>query len=166
MRRSITLAVVAAMLLVTPAAFALHAVDPNDVKGGIDIADSEVKIRQISPGVFRMRLIAIRYDEAFDFSEGKGSVYWQLDTRGDGRADYEAYVFGDPKAVPAADVFCLFKSLRGPHEEYVKALVNENVALCGFPKRFVKITKDIRWRLAGRLEGVIDRAPNVGWYGG
>jgi hypothetical protein len=166
MRRSITLAVVAAMLLTTPAALALHAVDPNDVKGGIDIADSEVKIREIDPGVFRMRLVATRYDKAFDFSEGKGSVYWQLDTRGDGAADYEAFVFGDPEAVPAADAFCLFKSLREPHKEFVKVLVQENVALCGFPKRFVKITKDIRWRLAGRLEGVIDRAPNRGWYGG
>lgn len=166
MRKLISLAVIAAMLVTTPAAFALHAVDPDDVEGGIDIADTEVKIREIEPGVFRMRLIAIRYDEPFDFSEGKGSVYWQLDTRGAGKADYEAFVFGDPEAEPAADAFCLFRSLRTGRERYVRVLVNENVALCGFPKRYVRITKDIRWRAAGRLAGVIDRAPDTGWYGG
>jgi len=164
MKRLTTLVIVAAALLATPVAFGASAADPNDVDGGIDIARSSIRTVEIGSGVFRTRLKAVTYDP-LDLSDGVGSIYWQLDSKGDGRPDYEAYVFGDPKAKPDAPAFCLFKSLGAPHEEYVKVAVSGKTAVCAFPRRYVETTKEIRWRLAGRMEGVVDRAPDTGWNG-
>jgi hypothetical protein len=155
-------AITAVTVLVIPAALGAGAGDPDDVAGGIDIARSAIRTVETAPGVFRIRLKAVAFDP-LELSSGVGSIYWQLDSRGGDAPDYEAYVFGDPKTEPA---LCLFRSLRAPHEEYVKVAVSGRVAVCAFPKRFIEITKAVRWRLAGRSQGVIDRAPNTGWYGG
>lgn len=162
---STALAVVIATLLTAPAALGASAADPDDVTGGIDIARSAVRTVEPSPGEFRMRLKVLTYD-LLDLSDGVGSIYWQLDTRGAGAPDYEVYVFGDPEAVPAAPAFCLFRALGTEIREYVQVSVSGTTAVCGFPRHFVKTTKPIRWRVAGRSAGVIDRAPDIGWNGG
>jgi hypothetical protein len=153
-------------LLAATAAQAATGTDPDDVNGGLDISRSIVRTVEIEPGHFRLRLTAETY-EPFDLSGGVGSFYWQLDTWGADAPDYEAYVFGDPKAVPAAPVFCLVKSMHGPFlKDYVTAVVSGNRATCAIPRHDLRVTKPIRWRLAGRQDGVVDRAPDVGWYGG
>lgn len=151
-------------MLSAQSAWAATATDPDDVEGGLDVARSRVAIRETDPGIFRLRLTVWTYDE-FDLSGGVGSFYWQLDTKGTGRPDYEVFVFGDPKAEPAAPVFCLVKSMRTRFQAYVDVRQGDKRVTCSIPRRFVRIDDGIRWRLAGRMQGVIDRAPDTGWYG-
>jgi hypothetical protein len=37
--------------------------------------------------------------------------------------------------------------------------------VCSLPRHDLKMTKDVRWRVAGRLNDLIDRAPDTGWNG-
>src|SRR5439155_5212901 len=45
----------------------------------------------VDPGANRMRLAVTTYDP-FDLSDGIGSFYWQIDSKGAGRPDYVAYM--------------------------------------------------------------------------
>jgi len=82
-----------------------------------------------------------------------------------GATDYVVYMFGDPDAVPAAPVFCLVKSTNPdrPYKAYVHVDATKRSVVCGLPARDLRTTKAIRWRLAGRLHGIVDRAPDSGW---
>src|SRR3954469_4044352 len=109
MRRIASTMITAALLLGAPSVFAASAGDPKDTPKGLDVATSSIRTVKIKPGVFRDRIRVTTYD-AFDLSNGKGSFYWQIDSYGDGAADYVVSMFGDPNAVPAAPVFCLVRS--------------------------------------------------------
>ena len=119
---------------------------------------------KIKPGVFRDRIKVTTYN-AFDLSNGNGSFYWQIDSYGDGAPDYVVYMFGDPTAVPAAPLFCqvMSKNPADPFKAYVHVDSTNRSVVCGLPSKDLKATKTIRWRLAGRLHGTVDRAPDTGW---
>jgi hypothetical protein len=166
MRRIACLVAGTALLLTANAAFAASASDPQDTPKGLDIARSSIRTVKIADGVFRKRIAVTTY-KPFDLSNGKGSFYWQIDSYGDTSVDYVVYMFGDPDAVPAQPIFCLVKS-KNPnltYRKYVHVAATATRVVCGLPARDLKTTKVIRWRLAGRLGDVIDRAPDSGWYG-
>ena len=166
MRRFATMAVATVLLIGVQNAWGLSASDPQDTPGGLDIASSSFRVVPIAGGAYRTRLAVSTY-EAFDLSNGKGSFYWQIDSYGDGAVDYVAYMFGDPDAVPAEPVFCLVKS-RNPdviYKAYVPVTATATRVVCGLPRHDLKMTKDVRWRVAGRIHGLIDRAPDTGWNG-
>ena len=134
--------------------------------GRLDIASSSIRIVPIDGGAYRTRLAVSTY-EAFDLSNGKGSFFWQIDSYGDSAVDYVVKVFGDPDAVPAEPVFCLVKS-KNPdviYKAYVPVTATHTRVVCGLPRHDLKMTKDVRWRVAGRLNDLIDRAPDTGWNG-
>ncbi len=164
MRRIASTVIIAALLLAAPSAFAAVAGDPKDTAKGLDIATSSIRTVKVERGVFRDRIRVTTYN-AFDLSNGKGSFYWQIDSYGDGATDYVVYMFGDPDAVPAAPVFCLVKSTNPdrPYKAYVHVDATKRSVVCGLPARDLRTTKAIRWRLAGRLHGIVDRAPDSGW---
>jgi hypothetical protein len=164
MRRIASTVITAALLLGAPSAFAASAGDPKDTPKGLDVATSSIRTVKVKPGVFRDRIKVSTYN-AFDLSTGKGSFYWQIDSYGDGSADYVVSMFGDPNAEPAAPVFCLVKSTNPerPYKAYVHVDATKRSVVCGLPARDLKTTKAIRWRLAGRLHGTVDRAPDTGW---
>lgn len=166
MRRFATVAVATMLLIGVQNAWGLSASDPQDTPGGLDIASSSIRTVAIAGGAYRTRLAVTTY-KAFDLSNGKGSFFWQIDSYGDGAVDYVAYVFGDPNAVPAEPVFCLVKS-KNPdviYKAYVPVTATSTRAVCGLPRHDLKTTKSIRWRVAGRLNDLIDRAPDTGWNG-
>jgi len=166
MRRFATVAVATLILIGTQNAWGLSASDPKDTPGGLDIASSSIRTVAIAGGAYRTRLAVTTY-KAFDLSNGEGSFFWQIDSYGDGAVDYVAYMFGDPNAVPAAPVFCLVKS-KNPdviYKAYVPVTASDTRVVCGLPRHDLKMTKDVRWRVAGRLNDVIDRAPDSGWNG-
>jgi hypothetical protein len=164
MPKFLRLAVTAAILLTANAAWAASGTDPNDTDGGIDILHSSVN-RTVRPdGKVRIVLRATAED-TLTLETGKGSLYWQLDTKGTNEADYEVYVFGDPVANdPAGPLYCLLQNANGAHKHFVDVRELDTVARCAVPRYLLKIDKPVRWRLAGRLAGVVDRAPDVGWY--
>ena len=163
MRKILALVMASLMALGAQAALAVTRSDPNDVTSGLDIETSSIREAEVADGVFRTRFEVTTYDP-FDLSDGVGSFYWQLDTKGDGAVDYELYMFGDPKAVPTGPLFCLLKATDHSGKVYGRVQQGDASFLCGFPSHFVKTTHDVRWRLAGRMEGIIDRAPDSGWY--
>ncbi len=164
MRRVASTLITAALLLGAHSALAAGPGDPKDTPKGLDIATSSMRTVKIKPGVFRDRIKVTTYN-AFDLSNGKGSFYWQIDSYGDGAADYVVYMFGDPNAVPAARLFCLIKSTNPDHahKAYVPVDATSTSVVCGFPSADLKTTKRVRWRVAGRLHGTVDRAPDTGW---
>jgi len=166
MRRFATVAVATMLLIGIQNAWGLSASDPKDTPGGLDIASSSIKTVQIAGGAYRTRLAVSTY-KPFDLSNGKGSFYWQIDSYGDGAVDYVATMFGDPDAVPARPVFCFVKSTNPDviYKAYVPVTATSTRVVCGLPRHDLKRTKDIRWRIAGRLNGLIDRAPDTGWNG-
>ncbi len=165
MRRIPILLAAAILATAIPMAHAASGTDPNDVKGGLDISSSSVRTVQLPDGHWRVRLKVETYNR-FDLSNGKGSFYWQLDTRGGSAADYQVFVFGDPKALPAAPLFCLLKNMNGAKRGFMHVTATDRSATCAIPRHLLDPTKDIRWRVAGRLNGVVDRAPDTGWYAG
>lgn len=166
MRRIAAVMVGAAVMLSAHAAFAASDADPRDTPNGLDIERSSIRTVEIDQGVFRRRIAVATYNR-FDLSTGKGSFFWQLDSYGDSAVDYVVYMFGDPNAQPPEPAFCLVKSKNPdrPYKAYVHVAVTNKRVVCGLPARDLKQTKDIRWRLAGRLGGTVDRAPDTGWYG-
>jgi len=164
MRRIASTMITAALLPGAPSVFAASAGDPKDTPKGLDVATSSIRTVKIKPGVFRDRIRVTTYD-AFDLSNGKGSFYWQIDSYGDGAADYVVSMFGDPNAEPAAPVFCLVRSTNPdrPYKAYVHVAATSTSVVCGLPSEDLRATKTIRWRLAGRLHGNVDRAPDTGW---
>lgn len=164
MSKFLRLAVGAAVMLTANAAWAASGTDPNDTAGGIDILRSTVHQIEREDGSKRIVLRAIAQD-ALTLDTGKGSIYWQLDTRGSGAVDYEVYMFGDVEANdPPGPVYCLVQKPNETQKHYVAVVVHDTIARCAIPRAFLNTDKPIRWRLAGRLHGVVDRAPNVGWY--
>jgi len=166
MRRFATVAVATMLLIGVQNAWGFSASDPKDTPGGLDIASSSIRIVQIDGGAYRTRLAVSTY-KAFDLSNGKGSFFWQIDSYGDSAVDYIVKVFGDPDAVPAEPVFCLVKS-KNPdviYKAYVPVTATHTRVVCGLPRHDLKMTKDVRWRVAGRLNDLIDRAPDTGWNG-
>ena len=166
MRRFATMAVATVLLIGVQNAWGLSSSDPQDTPGGLDISSSSFSVVTIEGGAYRTRLSVSTYG-AFDLSNGKGSFYWQIDSYGDGAVDYVAYMFGDPDAVPAEPAFCLVKS-RNPdviYKAYVPVTATATRVVCGLPRHDLKMTKDVRWRVAGRIHGLIDRAPDTGWNG-
>jgi hypothetical protein len=166
MRRFVTIIAATAVLLTASAAFAASGTDPRDAKGGLDIKSSSIRVVTLDPGHKRVRIAVETYDP-FDLSTGVGSFYWQIDAYGGAAADYEVYMFGDPKAVPAEPAFCLVKSLNPDlvYNTYVHVDTTDTRVVCGVPRGDLRMTKDVRWRVAGRYKGIIDRAPDAGWYG-
>jgi len=162
MRKFLAASAAAITLLAIPQAWAATATDPDDVSGGLDVKTSAVRVVSVEPGVNRMRLVVTTYDP-FDLSNGIGSFYWQIDSMGTGRPDYVAYMFGDPKA-DRGPLFCLLKARDRSLKQYVGVKQGASSFLCGFPKRYVQTTKPIRWRVASRQEGVVDRGPDIGWF--
>lgn len=166
MRRFISVALATGVLLTATVAWAASGTDPSDTTRGIDILRSSVNRVETEDGKVRLVLKATAEDP-LAIDEQEGSIFWALDTRGGGEADYEVYVFGDVNAnVPTGPLYCLVQRPNGAQKHYVDVSQVENVATCRVPRYLLKIDKQIRWRLAGRLHGVIDRAPDVGWYGG
>jgi hypothetical protein len=167
MRRIATTVIAAALLLGATSALAANAGDPQDTPKGLDIATSSIRTVKIDHGVFRDRL-AVSTFKAFDLSDGKGSFYWQIDSYGSASVDYVAYMFGDPNATPPRPLLCLVRSTnpQRPFRAYVHVAATNTRVVCGLPARDLHMTKSVRWRLAGRLHGAIDRAPDTGWYGG
>ena len=166
MRRFATMAVATMLLIGVQNAWGLSASDPQDTPGGLDIASSSIKVVPIGGGAYRTRLAVSTY-KAFDLSNGKGSFFWQIDSYGDGAVDYIVKVFGDPDAVPAEPVFCLVKS-RNPdviYKAYVKVTATATRVVCSLPRHDLKMVGDARWRIAGRLRDLVDRAPDTGWNG-
>jgi len=166
MRRFATMAIATMLLIGVQNALGLSASDPQDTPGGLDVASSSIRTVAIAGGAYRTRLAVSTY-EAFDLSNGKGSFFWQIDSYGDGAIDYVASMFGDPNAAPAEPIFCLVKS-KNPdviYKAYAPVTATDTRAVCGLPRHDLKMTKDVRWRVAGRLNGLIDRAPDVGWNG-
>jgi hypothetical protein len=165
MPKYLRLAVVSAVILTANAAWAASGTDPNDTTGGIDILRSSVNTIEREDGHKRV-VVRAETEDPMTLETGHGSLYWQLDTRGGGDHDYEVYVFGDPEANdPPGPIYCLVQKPNGAKKLYVHVSVDEDVARCAIPRSHLTIDKSIRWRVAGRLDGVIDRAPNVGWYG-
>jgi hypothetical protein len=165
MAKLLRLAVVSAVILTANAAWAASGTDPNDTEGGIDILRSAVNIREREDGTRRVVLYA-RAEDPIELESGVGSIFWALDTKGTGATDYEVYVFGDPEANdPPGPLYCLVQKPSGAQKQYVTVRVVDNEARCFIPRHLLTVDHSIRWRLAGRLQGVIDRAPDVGWYG-
>jgi hypothetical protein len=164
MARFLRLIVVSAVLLTANAAWAASGTDPSDTDGGIDILRSSVN--QITREDGRRRVVVrAEAEDDLTLETGKGSIYWQLDTRGSGETDYEVFVFGDPEATdPPGPIYCLLQRPSGAQKHFVRVSQVGGVARCAIPRWFLDIHGGIRWRLAGRLQGTIDRAPDVGWY--
>ena len=164
-KKFLRLAVVAVIMLTATAAWAASGIDPNDTDGGIDILRSSVTRFVRTDGHVRVVLRA-EAEDTLTLETGEGSIYWQLDTKGSTEADYEVYMFGDPLATyPPGPLFCLLQRPDGSRKVYVPTVVEvDNTIKCAIPRFLFGIDKPIRWRLAGRLHGVIDRAPDVGWY--
>jgi hypothetical protein len=164
MPKLLRVALASAVILTANAAWAASGSDPNDTTGGIDILRSTVNVVTREDGHKRL-VVRAETEDRLELDTGRGSIYWQLDTRGSGGTDYEVYVFGDPKADdPPGPNYCLVQKPNGTQKHYVDVSVRGKVARCAIPRSFVTIEGPIRWRLAGRLAGVIDRAPDVGWY--
>ena len=166
MRRFATVAVATMLLIGVQNAWGFSASDPQDTASGLDIASSSIKVVPIGGGAYRTRLAVSTY-KAFDLSNGKGSFFWQIDSYGDGAVDYIVKVFGDPDAVPAEPVFCLVKS-KNPdviYKAYVKVTATATRVVCSLPRHDLKMVGDARWRVAGRLNDLVDRAPDTGWNG-
>ena len=166
MRRFATMAVATMLLIGVQNAWGLSASDPQDTPGGLDVASSSIRTVAIAGGAYRTRLAVTTY-KAFDLSNGEGSFFWQIDSYGDGAVDYVVSMFGDPHAVPTEPIFCLVKS-KNPdviYKAYAPVTATDTRAVCGLPRHDLKMTKDVRWRVAGRLNGLIDRAPDSGWNG-
>jgi hypothetical protein len=162
MRRFLVVATTTLAVLATQAAWGVSGTDPNDVTGGLDIRASSVTVVENADGTRRVRLGVKTYDE-FDLIEA-GSFYWQLDTWGGSGADYEVFMFGDADA-DGGPLFCLVHSTHGPLHRYSRHVTQgDSVATCAIPRRWLGIAKPISYRVAGRMEGVIDRAPDSGWY--
>jgi len=100
-RRIASTVITSALLLGAHSAFAASATDPKDTPKGLDVATSSIRRVKVAPRRYVERIKIWTY-RAFDLSDGKGSFYWQIDSYGDGAADYEVFMFGDPDAVPAA----------------------------------------------------------------
>ena len=166
MRRIVTIIAATAVLLTATAAFAASGTDPRDTRGGLDIRSSSIRVVTLDSGAKRIR-IAVETYAAFDLSDGVGSFYWQLDSTGGDAVDYQVFMFGDPKAEPFAPAYCLVKSTNPshPYRAYVKADATSHRFVCGLPRHDLQMTKSVRWRLAGRFKGIVDRAPDTGWYG-
>jgi hypothetical protein len=167
MRRIAITVIAATLLLGAHSAFAASAGDPQDTPKGLDVARSSIRTVKIDEGAFRDRLAVSTY-KAFDLSDGKGSFYWQIDSYGSASVDYVAYMFGDPNATPPRPLLCLVRSTnpKRPFRAYVHVAATNTRVVCGLPARDLHTTKSVRWRLAGRLHGVTDRAPDSGWNGG
>ena len=169
MSKWIRTAVATALLLTANAAWAASGTDPNDTDGGIDVLRSSVRVVEHPQRRDRV-VVRVETQRALRLETGKGSIYWQLDSRDSGAPDYEVYIFGDPEADdPPGPVFCLVQRPNGADKYFAKVNVfagAEFGARCSFPVWVIDIERRIRWRLAGRLDGVIDRAPDAGWYGG
>jgi len=166
MRRFATMAIATMLLIGVQNAWGLSASDPQDTPGGLDVASSSIRTVAIAGGAYRTRLAVTTY-KAFDLSNGEGSFFWQIDSYGDGAVDYVVSMFGDPHAVPTEPIFCLVKS-KNPdviYKAYAPVTATDTRAVCGLPRHDLKMTKDVRWRVAGRLNGLIDRAPDSGWNG-
>jgi hypothetical protein len=165
MSKLLRLAVVGAIVLAAPAAWAIAGTDPNDTIGGIDVLRSSANLVTRADGRVRLVLRA-EVQNPLHIAGGDGSIYWQLDTRGDDERDYEVFVFGDPEANdPAGPLYCLVQKPNGTQQHYVHVSVNDTVARCAIPRWLLTIKGgDVHYRLAGRLHGVIDRAPDTGWY--
>lgn len=162
MRKLMVLGVAAMVALTTQAAWGVSGSDPNDVTGGLDVKRSSVTVIEREDGSRRVRLAVKTYD-SFDLSM-KGSFYWQLDTWGGPDADYQVFIFGDSEATDGP-LFCLVQSMHGPMSKYTPWVTQgDSSATCGIPARWIGIKKDIRYRMAGRMDGVVDRAPDTGWY--
>ncbi len=166
--RRIAIVVAATLVLIgVQSALGSSGSDPKDTPGGLDIASSSIRTVQVADGVYKIRIAVSTY-RAFDLSDGVGSFYWQIDSYGGSAADYAVYMFGDPDAVPAEPAFCLVKS-RNPdviYKAYVPVAVTDTRVVCGLPRHDLRMTKAVRWRLAGRMGDTIDRAPDTGWNGG
>jgi hypothetical protein len=67
--------------------------------------------------------------------------------------------------VPGAPLCCLVTSANPdrPHKASVHVDATKTSVVCGLPSADMKTTKTIRWRVAGRLHGTVDRAPDTGW---
>ena len=162
MRKLTVLGVATMVVLSTQAAWGVSGSDPNDVTGGLDVKRSSVTVVEREDGSRRVRLAVTTYD-TFDLAK-KGSFYWQLDTWGGPDPDYQVFIFGDSAATDGP-LFCLVQSMHGPMSKYTRWVTQgDRLATCGIRARWIKINKDIRYRLAGRMAGVVDRAPDTGWY--
>lgn len=162
MRRFLVIATTTLVTLAATAAWGVSGTDANDVTGGLDIRASSVNVLENADGTRRVRLGVKTYND-FDLTLG-GSFYWQLDTWGGSDADYEVFIFGDADA-DGGPLFCLVHSTHGPLHRYTRHVTQgESAATCGIPRRWLGISKPISFRMAGRMEGVIDRAPDSGWY--
>jgi hypothetical protein len=165
MRRLLHLGLATAIVLSATAAWAASGTDPNDTEGGIDILRSSVGLIQREDGTKRLALLA-EAQYPLRIASGEGSIYWQLDTKGSAELDYEVYVFGDPEANdPPGPLYCMVQRPNGAQKTFVTVRVVDDVARCWIPRHLLTIDKSIKWRLAGRLHGVVDRAPDTGWYG-
>jgi hypothetical protein len=166
MRRIVTIIATTAVLLGATTAFAVSGTDPRDAKGGLDVRSSSIRTLTLDSRTKRVRIAVATY-RAFDLSDGVGSFYWQVDSYGGTAVDYEAYMFGDPKAEPYEPAYCVVQSTNPArvYHAYEKVDTSSDRFVCSVPRHDLKITKSVRWRLAGRFDGIVDRAPDTGWYG-
>jgi hypothetical protein len=166
MRKILTVVLAAATVLIAAPAHATVATfgDPNDVRGGLDVKSSTIRIFETATGGHRVQLEVRTYD-AFDLAAHGGSFYWQLDTAGTrDSVEYAVFMFADPDA-DNGPLFCLLKAKDGTGKTYVKvAQPAANAMRCTFPRAMIHPARFPGWRLAGRKGDVIDRAPNTGWY--
>jgi hypothetical protein len=162
-RKLLLTTLVGAMALGSVPAFATSAGDPDDSTSKLDIRNSGVRVLDLEGGGRRVRL-AVRTYGAFDLITVGGSFYWQLDTNGDTEQDFEVFMWGDPKT-DGGPLYCWVKEIgvKGHFDGRIAQTADDAVQ-CGFPLRHLDHAPK-NWRVASRLEGVVDRAPNSGWYG-
>jgi hypothetical protein len=165
MRRTLAVVLAVATMMIAAPAHATVATfgDPDDVAGRLDVKSSTIRIFQTATGRHRVQLEVRTYD-AFDLSANGGSFYWQLDTAGTTDVEFVVFMFADPDA-DGGPLFCLLKATDGSGKTFVKiTLPATNALRCTFPRGMIHPARFPRWRLAGRLGDVIDRAPDTGWY--
>lgn len=137
--------------------------DPKDAPNGFDIA--RVRLRTNDGDL-------IGKVQFYDVESG----YWDFDLlvgfdgRGDDRRDGFAAILWriDAQGLLEAGFYQRGRGLVG--DVKVRTDDSENVVRFRFPKRFLRATRDVRWKVTidsfdqKDFEGEADRAPDAGWF--
>lgn len=140
--------------------------DPNDVRGRLDL-------RQVSR-------TSSRPEGAPALIHLQATTYGRWSLRTCERIDACSFSFGfDSRRGPGVDVYAAWNvdperapscTIRNARTQRVLAVGTASKfrrsAFCSFERRILEGDGSVRWRVGSSWEATLDRAPDVGWFGG
>jgi len=131
--------------------------DPDDTRGRLDIRRVEW-----FNGSGRV-MVTVRTHERFlgtDLQPFQGGMIVEVDTKGDGRADFYArFNYNDEEGI-----WCEVRNRRERLVGQGTATRESRAAICSFPRRWIDIERHLRWRVHTVLSSRTDSAPDRGWF--